>query len=386
MPRGSQWRKAKKHVWDAMTGPVKTDLNFKLVEIPDPGAKAAPSSAKVLQGRWFPPQQQVLLYSAEEWEALVEEWAHYLKTKYPKVVRLSGPGDMGIDVAAFTDASGLGGVWDNYQCKHYDRALTPGVAIPEIGKMLWHSFEGHYSAPRKYYFMAPKGCGLHLSKLLLKPTDLRAQVELKWNDWCATAITSKKTIPLTGAFADYVSKFNFSTFTFKTLLEVIDEHRKTPYHAARFGGGLGDRPTVAAPPSSPASTESRYLQQLFEAYSDSQKAVLSDLNALSSHPELVEHYYRQRETFYHAEALRNFARDTVPPGTFEDLQSEVHSGVVEVSKAPHADALVRLNAVTQAAALLPLTANGLISVTKVQDKKGICHQLANEDKLKWKKP
>jgi hypothetical protein len=101
---------------------------------------------------------------------------------------------------------------------------------------------------------------------------------------------------------------------------------------------------------------------------------------------LARHYHRQRETFYHAEALRNFARDTVPPGTFEELQGEVHAGVVDVSDASHADALLRLNAVTQAAAQLPLTANGLISVTKVQDKKGICHQLANEDKLKWKKP
>jgi len=227
---------------------------------------------------------------------------------------------------------------------------------------------------------------MQLEKLLLKARDLKAQVELKWDAWCANSITSRKAIPLTGAFADYVSKFDFSIFTFKTSLEAIDEHRKTPYHAARFGGGVGDRPAVSAPPPTPAPTESRYLQQLFEAYSDSQKSVLPDLTALSAHPDLVEHYHRQRETFYHAEALRNFARDTVPPGTFEELQGEVHAGVVDVSNLPHADALVRLSAVMQSAANLPLTANGLISVTKVQDKKGICHQLANEDKLKWKKP
>jgi hypothetical protein len=100
---------------------------------------------------------------------------------------------------------------------------------------------------------------------------------------------------------------------------------------------------------------------------------------------LIKHYHRQREYFYHAESLRNFARDTVPSGTFEDLQDEVHSGVVEVESAPHPDGLVRMNAVTQAAAQLPLSANGLINVTKVQDKRGICHQLANEDRLTWKK-
>jgi hypothetical protein len=106
---------------------------------------------------------------------------------------------------------------------------------------------------------------------------------------------------------------------------------------------------------------------------------------LQSRQDLVGHYHRQREYFYHAESLRNFARDTVPSGTFEDLQNEVHAGVIEVEAAPHADGFVRVNAVTQAAALLPLTANGLISVTKIQDKRGICHQLANTDRLTWKK-
>ena len=368
-----------------MTGPVANKLSIKLVEVPEPAKQPAPSSAKVMHGAVKPPQQLILLYSAEEWESFVEEWVHYLKTQYVKVVRLSGPSDMGIDVAGLADKNGLSGVWDNYQCKDYGNPLTPSVAIPEIGKILWHSFEGHYTPPRKYYFMAPKNVGMQLKKLLLKPGDLKTHVVLKWDDWCANAITSTKKIPLTGKLRTYVSNFDFSIFTFKTALEAIDEHRQTPYYSARFGGGLSDRPAVTAPPSNPAATESRYLQQLFEAYSDNQKASLPDLASLSSHPDLADHYQRQRETFYHAEALRNFARDTVPSGTFEELQGEVHAGVVDVCDSPHADALVRLKAVTQAAASLPLTANGLITVTKIQDKKGICHQLANENRLKWKK-
>ena len=76
----------------------------------------------------------------------------------------------------------------------------------------------------------------------------------------------------------------------------------------------------------------------------------------------------------------------MPQGTFEDLQDEVIAGVIEVERAAHDDGLSRVNAVTQTAAQLPLTANGLISVTKIQDKKGICHQLANENRLQWVKP
>jgi hypothetical protein len=36
------------------------------------------------------------------------------------------------------------------------------------------------------------------------------------------------------------------------------------------------------------------------------------VNGLNGWPDLIEHYGRQREFFYHAESLRNFARDNVP--------------------------------------------------------------------------
>jgi hypothetical protein len=361
----------------------QVDLTAK--EIAQPSGQSTPSSATVLHGRLIPPQQQILLYSPDDWEEFILEWVHHQKTRYKKVVRLAGANDMGIDVAGLTDDAGFQGVWDNYQCKHYDDALTPGIAIPEIGKMLFHSFEKRFVAPRRYYFMAPKDCGMSLKKLLLGADALKAKLVEKWQDWCATKITTTKTIALDGAFIDYVEKFDFSIFTFKTALEAIDEHSHTPYHAGRFGGGLPTRPGASVPPAEPTATESRYLEQLFEAYSEHRNSEIKVLTDLQPWQDLTKHYNRQREFFYHAESLRNFARDTVPSGTFEELQDEVHAGVVEIEASTHTDGFDRVNAVTQAAALLPLTANGLISVTKVQDKRGICHQLANEDRLQWKK-
>jgi len=350
------------------------------LEIPAPKEPAA-TAAKVVYGRLVPPQQQVLLYSADEWEAFIEEWAHAKRQEYLKVVRLSGANDMGIDVAGITTDEGFFGDWDNYQCKHYDDALTPSVAAPE---MLWHSFRKEFVPPRAYYFMAPKGCGMSLSKLLLEPSALKEKVREKWADWCANRVTSKQTITLDGDFLAYFEAFDFSVFSERTALEIIDEHRKTPYFATRFGGGLPARPAPGGPPADPMPEESRYLQQLFEAYGDHEGAELTTLAALGPFPELVGHYNRQREHFYHAEALRNFARDSVPPGTFDSLQDEVHAGVIDLAEANHDDGLARLNAVTQAATLLPLTENGLISVVKVQDRRGICHQLANVDRLKWR--
>lgn len=358
-----------------------------LTDIGDPPVVGTPSSAKILHGRLIPPPQQILLYSANEWEIFVEEWVHYQKTIYHKVVRFAGANDMGVDVAAFVDENGLQGIWDNYQCKHYKDAITPKTGVSEVGKIIWHIFKKHISCPRKYYFLAPKDCGMSLKKLLLNTNDLRRKLIEKWDDWCGTSrfITSKDVINLDVEFKDFVDAFDFKIFTFKTALDAIDEHRKTPYHAARFGGGLPDRPQTDTPPQVPEIHESRYIEQLFEAYTDNKNDNVENLDTLEQWPDLADHYHRQREYFYSAESLRNFARDTVPYGTFDELQAEVHAGVVEIEAGPHPCALTRLNSVTQAAAQLPLTANGLISVTRIQDKKGICHQLSNDDRLTWKK-
>lgn len=362
----------------------KTDHIHKFENVPEP-KDVSVSSGKVVYGRLIPPPQQILLYSAEEWEGFIEEWVHYQKTKYNKVVRFAGANDMGIDVAAFMDEKELEGVWDNYQCKHYKDPLTPKTAIAEIGKIIWHVHMEHITCPRKYYFLAPKDCGMSLKKLLLNKQDLKNKLIDKWDDWCCNSITSTKSIILEGEFETFVNSFDFGVFTFKTALEALEEHRHTPYHAGRFGGGLPDRPAVLNPPPNPGSTESRYLKQLFEAYGDHKKVKIKGLSNLKTWPELEAHYHRQREFFYHAESLRNFARDTVPPGTYEELKDEVYAGVADVESSPHQDAYARLNAVTQSAAQLPLSANGLITVVKIQDKRGICHQLANEDRLEWRK-
>jgi hypothetical protein len=364
---------------------TEATLDEFLQDIPEPVNSGA-TATKVQFGKVFQPQQQILLYSADEWEEFIREWVHSQKKSYINVLRFGGAGDMGIDVAGLADENGLKGVWDNFQCKHYANSLTPATAALEVGKVLWHSFNKRYSSPRAYYFVAPKGCGRTLTQMLEEPSEIQKYVVGNWDSCCAGKITSTTKISLIGEFLAYVNKFDYSIFRSTNILEIIDQHRQTSYFPSRFGGGLSDRPAVESPPEVPAENESRYIEQLFEAYSDHAKQEFSSLEEMGTRTDLVEHFHRHREFFYNAEALRNFSRDTVPPGTFEELQSEVHAGVIDVEASEHADGFVRLNTVTLAATQLHMTSNALMSVVKVQDKKGICHQLANVDRLRWRKP
>lgn len=344
-----------------------------------------PSAEHVLNGVPIPKPLRVAGFSPEEWESFIEEWANGLENCYAKVRRFGGAGDMGIDVIGFVTESGWNGEWDNYQCKRYDHPLRPSDIWIEIGKTIYYSYKGEYSVPRKYYFVASQGISTSLEKLLARLSKLKEGVKDNWDKHCQGEITSTTSISLDGDLLNWFEKFDFSIFSSKSIVELIDEHAKTPFHSVRFGGGLPPRPIVPPPPIDHDVKESRYIQQLFDAYGDHLGTPINEVTALSScsKPELSKDFLRQRERFYHAEYLRNYARDTVPAGTFESLQDEMFHGVVDVCEGDHQDGLARMRATISHSATISSTSNPLKSVVKLHDQQGICHQLANEDKLVW---
>ncbi|AOJ61416.1 hypothetical protein WJ32_02410 [Burkholderia ubonensis] len=348
-----------------------------------PSPTTVVTAAQVANGPVIPPQQRLLTYSPDEWEGFVEEWAYYcLATKYKHVQRFSGAGDMGVDVAGFVDDKRLHGVWDNYQCKHYDHAIRPSDVWVEFGKVIWHSYQGEYAVPHSYYFVSPRGAGTSLSRLFANATKLREELIANWDKHVKDAITSTQEVPLDVKLRAYVDAFDFSIFDAKTALQLVDDHRTTPVHTARFGGGLPTRPASEKPPQEVAATESRYVTQLLGAYGEHTGKTIADPSALSV-PKLKDHFRRQREAFYEAESLRVFARDSVPAGTFESLLDDIYDGVIDTHDSGHVDGYAKVCAVTKAARDMQITANALITCTNPKDRDGICHQLVNEERLQW---
>ncbi|MBB3349461.1 ABC-three component system protein [Sphingomonas sp. BK069] len=354
-----------------------------LKEVNPKGIVHVASVDHVQAGLPIPKVSRVQVFSPDDWEEFVEEWTSSLKANYAMVRRFAGAGDMGIDVACFTSNEGFSKPWDNYQCKRYDHPLRPADIHVEIGKIVYYTWLKEYTVPRKYYFAASRDVGTTAAKLLLDPVKLKASVRQAWEKQCRYAITSKADVALEGGLLSHFEAFDFEVFGSTSVLEMIARHETTSHHVIRFGGGLPLRPAVAAPPDEPSLHESRYIRQLLDAYGNHLAAPLSDLAALGAHASLQRDFVRQRERFYSAEALRNFSRDTVPEGTFDALQEEIFQGVVDVSEASHATGLDRMRATIAQAAQVSSTSNPLAPTTRVQDRQGICHQLANDDRLTW---
>jgi len=235
--------------------------------------------------------------------------------------------------------------------------------------VLWFSFNDDYKAPRSYTFIAPRGIGTKLNSLLKSPDKLRQELITNREKHCRKEITSTQEILLEGEFLAYVNGFDFKIFQGKQPLALIDEHRASPYHLSRFGGGFPARPMAACPPADIGAHETKYVEQLYLAYADHLKKPVSSTADLGK-PMLREHFSRQREAFYQAEALRVFVRDKVDPGTFERLQSEIHAGVIDTHDEDYDDGYKRVVAVTKAAQDMAITANPLAPIAQTQDRRG----------------
>jgi hypothetical protein len=181
-------------------------------EIGDPPCSATMlTAAQVQSGPPIDPIARIATYSSDEWESFIDEWVSSLKKEYKNVLRFTGAGDKGIDIAGFKDVKLLQGIWDNYQCKHYSKPLSASDILPEIGKILWYSFQEDYAPPRACYFVAPKQTSTSLTHLLANADKLKARVIASWDDSVRDKIMATP-VPMTGPFATYVKALTSQSF------------------------------------------------------------------------------------------------------------------------------------------------------------------------------
>src|SRR6185312_1717189 len=140
------------------------------------------------------------------------------------------------------DKDGCQGVWDNYQCKHYETPLATPKACEDAGKIIFHSFNKQFAPPRRCIFVAPRGPTTELRDLLLNPSKFREEVIGTWDSRVGGRVVSGERHKLEGSLRKFVESYNFTSFGYATLDEVLDAHRQTAYWAQRFSGLLPPAP------------------------------------------------------------------------------------------------------------------------------------------------
>lgn len=338
--------------------------------------------SQAILGPAIPPAAHVQLMDDKAFEDFVRAWMVRLEPSYKGVERFGGPGDMGRDVVGWTTDNKCLGIWDNVQCKHLNKPLAPANLWPELGKIFWHADRGDYVLPRSMKFLCSKGIGTGAKHLLTNPEKLKEGLITHWMDSVENKITETGSVPLIGTLKALVATTSFSIFGPMAIEDVLEDLKGTAYYVSAFGGGLPSRPPVSMPPGALAAHEDRYVRQLLSAYAERRGSPV-DLATVDQQPRDRRHFDMCRQQFYCAESLKEFARDATQPGTFEGFQHDVLGAITPVLYDDHGDALKLVNAVLQAATMMPPASNALYAVVEPRDKQGVCHQLVNDGKIDW---
>ena len=356
-------------------------------KIPKPQGKGRLSTHEILNGQIIPALDRLSAISEDEFEDLVLEWVDgFLTNKYHRVREFGGSGDKGRDVVGYYDDGKI----DLYQCKHYSSPLSPSQVWVELGKIAYYTFIGDYKIPKSYFFVTTKGVGPKLLDLIDNPSKFNSELIKGWDGKCRDQIKSTKTV-LSKDLKEYIENFDFSIIRDKSPLELINEHKQTPYYPQRFGGGLVNyREAIPTPTKELQSHELLYTKLLFQAYSKLKSKVIDnlvDLKALDD--QLANHFEEERKSFYCTESLEKFSRDNFadiksPP--FEEMKEDcliLLRSILTLSL--RSEDLERLEESKLGLMSKEFASNPLHSEIRHLDKAGMCHYLANEEKVKWEK-
>jgi hypothetical protein len=325
----------------------------------------------------------ILIMDDVELEQFCRQWVDR-RLGYVEVRRFGETGDKGRDVVGFLSLQRHEGQWDNYQCKQYRKRLSVTEGLLAVGKVLYWASRGEFTAPRRFYFVAPKGLNQKLAALIDKPGEFKGTLISKWEETCSKKIVKEKILPLDQALMDVIHAYPFHEIHKVTIDELMDDPGVIPLLVDRYGADPGHYPPGTVP-ATIGQDELKYLRALVDAYGERENMTFANHEAVFAHtihgPDLRVH----RECYFEADAFQKFYRDNTSPKIIETFRKEIHFGIKDRLKTPTPDTLARVEAVMLQAAIVS-PAGPLAKYAYVPVKQGVCHHLVNDNEISWKAP
>lgn len=149
------------------------------------------------------------------------------------------------------------------------------------------------------------------------------------------------------------------------------------------------KPKEITPPIEVEKHEMRYVQELYRVYQELTGEEYLQPEDLDSRPKIRRNFDQQRKDYYKAETIHRELRDTLcldESEGFDILKDEVFDGVITTSDKEYVTGYDRMIAVIEHATVVQLSKNlqdRMLDWIGPGEKKGICHMLVNDKRLKW---
>lgn len=149
------------------------------------------------------------------------------------------------------------------------------------------------------------------------------------------------------------------------------------------------KPSIITPPKEIKPDELGYVEELYRVYSEKTGKECTCEQDLDKFKDLKKNFNSQRKNYYSAETIRRELRDTIPyneEDDFEILKDEIFDGIIDVRDEDYSLAYERLKAVMKHVTKVQTSPNlnaKLLGWVGPAEKKGVCHMLVNDNRIKW---
>ncbi len=329
-------------------------------------------------------------HDENDYELIIEDWQRvYLGEKYVKVERLGGPGDKSRDILCTDNNDDL---WI-YQCKYYSDAISKNEIFPEVAKCCYYCYKQEYKVkgvpktPKKYYFVSPKGVTIGMRDLFEDPTRLKSELIAAWATLCKKRITKTEEVLLEGELSSYINNFDFSIFYHITPEEFVEDYKKSPNFSLWLGKFVKPKKEIEVPKDI-QDNETEYIKKVFDAYGDYLGQHIDTTEQLKlANPSLLKNFENQRRYFYSAEYLVAVSRDSHAAEFhwWDHLKHDFYEGIIQTVEDDAEHGFERLKKVLDRACVIcPSLKNPLTHELDIDQRKGMCHELANEyEEIRW---
>lgn len=152
------------------------------------------------------------------------------------------------------------------------------------------------------------------------------------------------------------------------------------------------KPVVIDIPAEITAAEMIYVSAILEAFAEDSGVSLISQDELISKAEYSKYkrqFDRYRREYYAAESIRESIKDTKllkDKDYFEELENETFDAVIDKVEEPASTSYERMTKVLSHATTITLSSllAKIPDWVKSNEKKGLCHILVNEERIKWK--
>ncbi|MBU0278738.1 ABC-three component system protein [Gemella sp. zg-1178] len=146
-------------------------------------------------------------------------------------------------------------------------------------------------------------------------------------------------------------------------------------------------PISISPDANISSEDEKYVQALYELYSEITNIDITSSNINSLLPNLKNHYETQNKSYFALEQKQRAIRDVFDDGEYqmEILKEDAFSGIEMTYLNHYTTGLERLNAILEKITTITLdnsTLKNIIGLIGNLEKRGICHVLVNDNVIR----